>query len=58
MINCENPACNAGLSPDCVMLITTKHVRRFCNIDCLMESHHIHLARRLDAASPIEWPVS
>jgi hypothetical protein len=37
---CENPFCNEPLTPDHVTLITTGHVRRFCEVECLIESHH------------------
>jgi hypothetical protein len=38
---CENPDCDAQLYPDHVTLITTEHVRRFCTVECLVESWKI-----------------
>jgi hypothetical protein len=38
--NCENPFCAEELSADHVTLITTAHLRRFCTVECLVESHH------------------
>lgn len=32
---CENPACGKPLHVDHVLLITTAHVRRFCDVECV-----------------------
>ena len=41
-MRCENPRCGIDLHTDHVTLITTKHVRRFCSVECLSESAHLH----------------
>jgi hypothetical protein len=38
---CANPLCVSSLSTDCVTLTTTFHVRRFCTVQCLIESFEI-----------------
>ena len=38
---CENPNCYERLYVDHVTLVTTAHVRRFCTVDCLVESWKI-----------------
>jgi hypothetical protein len=53
-MTCENPACKYELRADHVTLVTTKHVRRFCSVECLVESHKAHL--EAVAASPT-WSV-
>lgn len=40
---CENPGCKAELTWDHVTLVTTKHVRRFCSVECLMRSYLTNL---------------
>jgi hypothetical protein len=48
---CINPRCQAVLGPDHVLMVTTCHQRRFCSVECLTESHRIHLGwLRLQAA--------
>lgn len=42
---CENPACDRPLRVDHVVLVTTKHVRRFCSVECIHESQQIHEQR-------------
>jgi hypothetical protein len=41
---CENPTCKNKLSADHITLVTTAHVRRFCYMDCLIESYYRHLS--------------
>ena len=38
---CENPDCEYELGPDHVTLVTTAHVRRFCSLECLVNSWRI-----------------
>ena len=42
-MRCENPKCREELSADHVILVTTMHFRRFCSVECLEESHRIHM---------------
>jgi hypothetical protein len=42
-MNCENPFCNDPLRADHVTLVTTGHVRRFCTVECLIDSFYHNL---------------
>jgi len=33
---CENPLCHEALKVDHVTVITTAHVRRFCDLECVV----------------------
>ena len=40
---CENKACKRSLDVDHVVVATTCHVRRFCSMECVVESFHNHM---------------
>jgi len=40
---CENKLCNRPLDADCTVVSTTEHVRRFCSMDCVVESFNNHM---------------
>ena len=40
---CVNPLCRRPLGFDPTVLVTTKHVRLFCGVPCLIESYHHNL---------------
>jgi len=39
---CENKLCNIPLDADCTVVSTTEHVRRFCSMECVVESFNNH----------------
>lgn len=49
---CENPTCEHALGWDHVTLTTTVHVRRFCTVECLVESFHAHRAHLAGLTEP------
>lgn len=37
--SCANRKCRAKLGDDPVTVITTRHVRKFCSVECIVEGH-------------------
>jgi hypothetical protein len=43
IVRCENENCKNLLSADHVSVVTTQHVRRFCSMECVVESFQLHM---------------
>jgi hypothetical protein len=44
---CENTRCGLPLGNDPVIVITTGHVRRFCDLECVCDGHDAHVEQLL-----------
>ena len=48
-MRCENENCKHLLSADHVIVVTTKHVRRFCCLECVVEGFELHMDKLIKA---------
>lgn len=45
LFHCANARCRAPLSTDHVIMLTTKHMRRFCSVECIAEGQQAEYER-------------
>jgi len=45
LLYCANPDCRLPLTADHVILITTRHLRRFCGLPCVVKGYELSIER-------------